>query len=162
MSILRRSVAAAVVIVAVCAALPAHARYGYTRVDTWVRYGDRVAGRNTDEAHNDTLTVWVPVGSTRKVGWTVFNPGTNIPRLYKVTFEGCDSASGFRFRYFRRDGKNITWPVTHDGYTAPADPHERAHVKIRVRSAAPDRSYTCVLSGTGNGPSSTVKLFVHS
>jgi len=95
-----------------------------------VRYADRVAGRDGGDG---PLNVRVPVGSSRRVVWSVRNPGTAIPRIHHVTFHGCADAAGFRFRYFRRDGKNITWPVTHEGYRASAAPHERASISISIR-----------------------------
>ena len=143
--------------------VPAQARYGYTRADTWVRYHHRIAGR---DGHTGTLRVWAPVaGSTRRVIWSVRNPGTAIPKMHRVTFSGCDGGNGFRFRYLTPGGKDVTWRVTHDGYVAAAEPFHRAWLNVRVRSTVSGRSYTCVLSGLGNGPATSatyVKVRVHS
>jgi hypothetical protein len=140
------------------AAAPAQARYGRTNVRTWVRDGDTVVGRGGDAG---PLRVGVPVGSSRRVAWSVYNPGTVIPRIHKVTFHGCDDSNGFRFHYLRRDGKDITWPVTHAGYTATAPPHERAKIAIVIRSVRSGGTYTCSLSGSGNGRDDTVRIEVH-
>ncbi len=161
--LLRRSLAAAVLLLVVSSTVPAHARYGYTHVNTWVAYHHRVAGR---EGYRNTLRVWAPVaGSTRRVIWSIKNPGAVIPKIHSVTFNGCDDGNGFRFHYLTPSGKDVSWRVTHDGYEAPAKPHHRAWLNIRIRSTVADRSYTCVLSGLGNGPASSaniVKVAVHS
>jgi hypothetical protein len=160
----RRGLVSIVVLAAVMAvAVPAQARYGYTRVDTWARYHHRVVGR---DGYRNTLRVWAPVaGSTRRVKWSVKNLGTNIPKMHSVTFNGCDDGDGFRFRYLTPTGKDVSWKVTHGGYQAAAKPHHRAWLTIRIQSTVSDRSDTCVLSGLGNGPASTanvVKVAVHS
>ncbi len=160
----RRSLVSIVLLLAVMAvALPAHARYGYTHVNTWVAYHHRVAGR---EGYRNMLRVWAPVaGSTRRVIWSIYNPGTVIPHIHSVTFNGCDDGNGFRFRYLTPSGKDVSWRMTHDGYEAAAKPHHRAWLNIRIRSTVADRSYTCVLSGLGNGPASSaniVNVAVHS
>ncbi len=140
--------------------VPAQARYGYTHVDTWARYHHRVAGHNDSAG---TLRVRAPVsGSSRRVIWSVENLGAAIPKIHSVTFNGCDDGNGFRFRYRTQSGSDVSGAVTHQGYTAPAQPHERAWLNVRIRSTASGRSFTCVLSGVGNGPASTVKLAVHS
>lgn len=160
----RRGLVSIVLLAAVIAiAVPAHARYGYTRADTWVRYHHRIAGREGDRG---ILRVWAPVwGSTRRVIWSVENQGTNYPKIHSVTFNGCVDDNGFRFHYFTPNGKDVSWRVTHDGYDAAAEPHHKAWLNIRIRSTVSDRSYTCVVSGLGNGPASTantVKVAVHS
>ncbi len=100
--------------------VPAQARYGYTHVDTWARYHHRVAGHNDSAG---TLRVWAPVaGSARRVIWSVENLGA-IPKIHSVTFNGCDDGNGFRFRYRTQSGSDVSWAVTHAGYTAPAQPH---------------------------------------
>jgi hypothetical protein len=140
-------------------AAPAHARYGRTNVRTWVRSGDSIAGRRGADG---PLRIGVPTGSSRRVAWSVYNPGNVIPTIHEVTFRGCDDSNGFRFRYLRRDGKDITWPVTHAGYAATAQPRERAKIAIVLRSVQGGASYTCALSGAGNGRADTVRIEVHS
>src|SRR4051812_26151377 len=78
--------------------------------------GGRRARAGGREGGGGPLTGRPPAGPSRGGVWWFPNPGTAIPRIHHVTFHGCADAAGFRFRYFRRDGKNITWPVTHDGY----------------------------------------------
>jgi hypothetical protein len=161
---MRRILVLAVVTCALTLSIvPAQARYGYTRADTWARYRHRIAGR---EGERGTLRVWTPVnGSTRRVIWSVRNSGTAIPKIQKVTFNGCDDGDGFRFRYITPDGKDVTWRVTHDGYVAAAGPFHRAWLNVRIRSTVSGRSYTCVLSGLGNGPATSatdVKVRAHS
>lgn len=156
---LRALMAIGVVATALFTAVPAQARYGRTNVRTWVRYGDTVAGRHGGIG---PLRIGVPTGASRRVAWSVYNPGNVTPTIHKVTFRGCDDSSGFRFHYFRRDGKDITWPVTHDGYAATAQPHERAKIAIVIRSVRRGGSYECVLSAKGNGRMDTVRIAVHS
>jgi hypothetical protein len=141
-------------------ALPAHARYGRTPVDTWARYGDHIVGRNH---YGRTLGVWAPAGKTRRVIWSIKNLGGAIPKLHSVTFRGCDDANGFRFRYVTPGGKDVTWAVTHDGYVATdVNANEKSWVNVWITSTSSNRSVTCELVGDGNGDTDTVKVWAHS
>jgi hypothetical protein len=159
----RRCVVSIVLFAAVMTvALPAHARFGYTHVDTWARYRHRIVDRNGIPG---PLGVWAPPRSTRRVIWSVENQGTAYPKIHSVTFNGCDDGNGFRFHYFTPSDKDVSWRVTHDGFDAAAEPHHKAWLNVRIRSTGSDRSYTCVLSGLGNGPArtaDTVNVALHS
>jgi hypothetical protein len=164
MTRLRRCLVPIVLLAAVSAlALPAQARYGRTPVDTWARYGDHIVGRHRG-AGGQALHVRAPAGKTRRVIWSVKNLGGDIiPKLHSVTFRGCDDANGFRFRYVTPGGKDVTWAVTHDGYTAQdVDAGEKGWLNVWITSTASDRSVTCKLVGDGNGTTDTVNVWAHS
>lgn len=139
-------------------ATPAHARYGRSPVDTWVRHGDDVVRRA-----DGTLNIWPPSGSTRRVIWSIRNLGRHIdPTLHSVTFSGCDDGNGFHFRYTTRDGADVTWAVNHRGYRqGGVDAGERAWLNISFTSTRSDRSYSCRLTGDGNGIRDHVWLHAH-
>ena len=141
-------------------ALPAYARWGYTPVDTWVRSGDRVVGR---EDGTGPLVVWAPVGASRRVIWSIENLGGGIPKLHDVTFHGCDEPKGFRFRYVTPAGTDVTWSVTHEGYVAQGvDAGEKAWLNVWISSSAADRSGTCALEGEGMVGTDIVTVSVRS
>jgi hypothetical protein len=139
----------------------AHARYdGPTRVDSWASYGDHVEGVHRQVG---PLRVWAPVGSVRHVIWTVANLGGHKPDLLYVIFQACGNDNGFRFHYVATSGRDVSGRVRHDGYVAhDVGPGHDARVHIWIRSRQPNRAYTCLLTGTGNGPSDAMNLRVHS
>ncbi len=81
--LLRRGLAAAVLLVAVSSMVPAHARWGYRPpasdradgvVDTWVVSGDHVVGRSQiDASPTPTLAVSMVSGGKRVFAWRVSN-----------------------------------------------------------------------------------------
>ena len=142
-------------------ALPAHARWGFTPVDTWARSGDQIVGQRGGET--GPLRVWTPAGSTRRVIWSIQNLGGGTPKLHQVTFHGCNDANGFRFRYVTPAGYDVTWPVTHDGYVAESvSAGEKAWLRVVITSTVRDRSRTCALHGEGMSATDTVQVWAHS
>ena len=80
-----------------------------------------------------------------------------------MIFFGCGDGKGFRFRYTTPDGADVTWAVNHRGYRrSGVDPGERAWLNIWITSTRSNRSYTCRLTGDGNGIRDRVWLNPHS
>jgi hypothetical protein len=160
MKAFRHGLAAVLLATLSVTALPAQARWGFTPVDTWARFEDRIAGHNDGSG---LLRVWVHAGSARRVIWSIENLGGGTPKLSQVTFHGCDDANGFRFRYVTPAGQDVTWSVTHDGYVAESvSAGDRAWLDVVITSTVRDRSRTCVLEGEGMVGTDTVQVWAHS
>ena len=149
MSIKRCVVLLAVASVVCALGAPAHARYGAGHVNTWVRVGDRVVGRAADGGTPPTMSVHLSPGVPRSVTWVTENLGGQ-PSTHFVGFEGCRSADGVGFRYFKPNGREVTWRVTHDGYSYHQVPKGQTRsLRIRLLAHRAGSDGRCHLDATG-------------
>jgi hypothetical protein len=146
---MRRILVPAVVTCALALSIvPAQARYGQGRVDTWLRAGDRDVDRNV-HASTDVLSIHLTPGVPTKVKWFLKNLGGQ-PSTHSLGFSGCHSDAGIGFRYFTPGGREVSWKVTHKGFVYPnvAEGHTRK-LAIRLLTSDTGNSTTCELEGWG-------------
>jgi len=157
-----RSAVIGAVLLIVLAGMPAQARWGIGRVDTWVSTGDLTVGRGEVSNDPSTLSLHLFSRGSREVSWTIENLGGQ-PSTHSLAFHGCASGGGFGFRYFARNGHDVSWRVTHDGYVVPSVPaHETRQLIIVVSAKASYARRTCTLEGDGLSRVDRVRLSLSS
>jgi hypothetical protein len=149
---------AVVTAIALSTASPAQAKWGDHSVGTWVTLQGRTVGEGTT---GGTMSIQVSKGETVSVTWFIRNLGGQ-PSWRHVWFEGCRWGDGFHIRYFARDGRDVTYKVTHDGFRSRMlDKGETASLVMRV-TAVRRSSRACTLSAPAVTRSDVVHLNLRS
>ena len=160
---MKRILALALILGLTALASPAQARYGKGTVDTWlVRSDGKTAGEKEIRVSPvPTMTIHLDSPfSSKTVRWVIANRGGMFTQA--LTFHGCATGGGVGLRYFRQNGHEVTWRVTHDdGYTAPhVYMGDTATLIIRVAWRSIRAERTCTLTAEGFGTTDSVNLHV--
>jgi hypothetical protein len=138
--VLRRSLAAAMLLVVVSLMVPAHARYGAAYIYVSISSGDQgPLGPSTDR---DTATVVRRVHPGNGVTFAVTAQERGIPAPLPFV-QGCSSSHGIDVRYIlegQRRNHDITWRVTHDGWRPTEWTSFYWDLSIRVAVRVSDRA----------------------
>lgn len=149
---------ALVAVMAVSASLPAHAKWGDHSVDTWVTHQDRSVGEGV---RGGTMSIQMTRGQTISIAWFIRNVAGQ-PSWRHVLFQGCRWGKGFHIRYFARDGRDVTYKVTHEGFRSRMlDKGETASLVMRV-TAVRTSSRACSLSAPASTRPDVVRLNIRS
>jgi hypothetical protein len=147
-----------VAVFAASASLPAQARWGDHSVDTWVTYQGRRVG---EETTGGTMSIQISRGQTISIAWFIRNLNGQ-PSWRHVQFEGCGWGDGFHIRYFARDGRDVTYKVTHEGFRSRMlEKGETASLVMRV-TAVRRSSRACLLSAPATTRADAVHLNLRS
>jgi len=127
---------------------PAHAHLKNGRVDTWLRHGDTVVGREqVDVSPTPRLTMSISPGTVRIVKWRI----SNLRGANEIYFRGCQGDAGIGLRYFTPNGEPISWKVTHGEYSVHRVPQDATRtVEVRVHALQGNSSLRCALRGWGD------------
>ena len=162
MSLMKRILALALVLGLTALASPAEARWGKGTVDTWlVRSDGKTAGEKEIRVSPiPTMTIHLESPfSTKMVTWAIANRGGMLTQA--LTFRGCATGGGVGLRYFGPNGHEVTWRVTHDGYTVRGvDMGDSATLTIRVAWRSIREERTCTLNAEGFRTTDSVNLHV--
>lgn len=133
---------------------PAHAKWGAGRNDTWVSHAGRSVGQVVT---GGAMPISLSPGETTTVIWSVRNLGGSPPWRH-VSFHGCRWGGGFHVRYFTRDGRDVTWKATRDGYRSRLlQQGEVASLVLRI-TAVSSGVRSCRLSSPAPTRSDSVTL----